>query len=168
MSEADAKNGVRDLPGRILRLAALAAGLVLFGLMVLVSVAVFFRYMLNRPLMGADEIIQLGMIFVVMLAMPHTAMTDQNIRVDILDSFLGRRGRAFCDAFGRILGILVLSVLVSKSWDKMLDAREYREVTNMIELPLWTAHAAIGIGVALFILVMALQQYQAMTGGQDE
>ena len=160
------QSGARDIPERILHAASLASGLALFGLMILVSVSVFFRYALNSPLLGSQEIIQLGMVFVVMLAMPYTALTEKHIRVDILDNLLGRTGAIICDLIGRLLGIAVLGMLVRKSFDKMLDAYEYEDVTNMIELPIWMAYAAICVGMALYVCVLVLQIYRTFWGGE--
>ncbi|WP_305989295.1 TRAP transporter small permease [Roseibium sp. MMSF_3544] len=165
MAEQTSKKSVQGLPERVLALAALASGLILCGVMVLVMVSVFFRYVLSAPLLGSQEIVQLGMVFVVMLAMPYTALTNQHIRVDIFDPRLGELGRYICDIFARLLGICVLYMLVEKAWDKMLDAVEYEDVTNMIELPLWTAYAAICAGMGLYILVLLLQLWRQFRTG---
>ena len=154
----------QGLPERLFRLATLASGLVLFGLMCLVAVSVVFRYVLNSPILGSQEIVQIGMVFVVMLAMPYTAITEQHIRVDILDKYLGTLGGKICDFIGRLAGLFVLWLLVQKAWSKMLDAREYEDVTNMIELPLWWAYGAICVGMALYGLVLVIQIIRTFTG----
>ena len=145
------------LPEHILKAAALASGLGLFAIMVLVVVSVFFRYALSAPILGSQELVEIGMSIVVMLAMPYTAMTGQHIRVDILDRKLGSKGRFAGDLFARVVSILVLALLVRKTWDKALDAHEYEDVTNMIEIPIWIAYGAITVGMGLFILVLVLQ-----------
>jgi len=93
----------------------------------------------------------------VMLAMPFTSFSGSHIRVDIFDRRLGAAGRFFGDLISRTVGIFVLGLLVRKTWDKALDAHEYGDVTNMIEIPVWIAYGAITFGMGLFILVLAGQ-----------
>ena len=158
MAEPETKTrSVRDWPERILGGAALLAGIALFGIMLLVTISVFFRYVLNAPILGSQELVQLSMVFVVMLAMPFTALKGMHIRVDIFDTIFGRRGRYITDLVSNIVGICVLFLLIRKSTDKAFDALEYDDVTNMIELPLWTAYAAIAIGMGLYMAVLALK-----------
>ena len=167
MSEPILDQDVREasLPDRILRMAALAGGLMLFAVMLLVTVSVFFRYVLNQPILGSQELVQIGMSIVVMLAMPYTAARGQHIRVDIFDERLGRWGRFICDLIARSLSIAVLALLVQKAWDKAWDAHEFEDVTNMIEIPVWIAYAAIVLGMALFILVLLMQLWQQFRTG---
>lgn len=148
-----------SLPERVLHLGALLGGLVLFAIMLLVSVSVFFRYALNQPILGNQELVEIGMSVVVMLAMPYAALTEQHIRVDILDHRLGSAGRFAGDLLARVVSILVLGLLVRKAWNKALDAHEYGDVTNMIEVPVWIAYGAITLGMSFFLLVLALQLF---------
>ena len=127
--------------------------------MLLVSVSVFFRYVLNAPILGSQELVQIGMSLVVMLAMPYAALKGAHIRVDILDPRLGPFGRFVADIFARGVGIFVLFLLIGKTWDKALDAYEYEDVTNMIEIPVWIAYGAITFGMGMFGLVLALQLF---------
>lgn len=148
--------GAQGLLERLLRGGALLGGVVLFVIMALVSAAVFFRYVLNAPILGDKELVEIGMSLVVMLAMPYTAHRGAHIRVDILDGKLGSFGRFIGDIFARGVGVFVLVLLIGKTWDKALDAYEY-EVTNMIEIPVWIPYGAITFGMGLFALVLALQ-----------
>ncbi|WP_319529626.1 TRAP transporter small permease [uncultured Cohaesibacter sp.] len=146
----------RMLEGALQAIAFLS-GIVLVGLMLLVAISVFFRYALNQPILGSQELVQLGMVVMVMLAMPNTAYRSLHIRVDILDRVLGSIGCFLTDMLARLLGMAVLSILVVKSWAKMLDALEYEDVTNMLELPVWVAYASISAGMALYAGVLLLQ-----------
>lgn len=150
-------SGAWGSPERLLKGVALLGGLVLFGLVLLVSTAVFARYVLNQPILGDQELVEIGMALVVMAAMPLTTFQNGHIRVDILDHRIGAVGRFAGDIFARVASGIVLLLLVRKSWDKMLDAHEYGDVTNMIEIPVWIAYGAITFGMGLFSLVLAVQ-----------
>lgn len=157
--------GALALPERLFKFAALLGGIVLFAIMALVSVSVFFRYVLNQPILGDQELVEIGMSLVVMLAMPFTTWKGDHIRVDILDSRLGNFGRFLGDIFARAVGIFVLYLLARKATDKAFDAYEYEDVTNMIEIPVWIAYGAISAGMGLFAVVLAVQLALQILGG---
>ena len=142
---------------RILNGAAIAGGLVLLAVMLLVSTTVFFRYVLNQPILGDQELVEMGMPLVVMAAMPYAALKGAHIRVDVLDQAIGEAGRFWGDVFARSVSIIVLALLVRKTFDKALDAHKYGDVTNMIEIPVWIAYGAIAVGMGLFAIVLAAQ-----------
>lgn len=158
-------SGARDLPGHLLRFVALVGGFVLLAIMLLVSTAVIFRYVLNQPILGDHELVEIGMSLVAMMAMPFAAMTGTHIRVDVLDPYIGALGRFLGDVFARAVACFVLLLLVRKTWGKTLDAHEYGDVTNMIEIPVWIAYGAITAGMGLFGVVLAVQLVTQLTRG---
>lgn len=153
---------------RLLRIVALLSGLVLVAIMVLVSVAVFYRYVLNNPILGDTEMVEIGMSLVVMMAMPYVTLKGEHIRVDILDPYIGSFGRFVGDVFARVVSCFVLFLLVRKTWDKTLEAIKYEDVTNMIELPVWIPYGVISVGFGLAVLVLAGQLFlQFRQGWKD-
>ena len=159
--------GAWGSPERLLKGVALLGGLVLFGLVLLVSTSVFARYVLNQPILGDQELVEIGMALVVMAAMPLTTLQDGHIRVDILDHRIGAPGRFVGDVFARVVSCIVLLLLIRKSWDKMLDAHEYGDVTNMIEIPVSIAYGAITFGMGLFAVVLVVQLAGQFRQGVD-
>ena len=149
----------------LLRGAALLGGLILCGLMLMVCVSVVFRYLLNEPILGDQELVEIGMSVVVMAAMPFTTLQQQHIRVDVLDYWLGDRGRFAGDLFARTVSIAVLYLLIRKTWAKALDAHEYGDVTNMLEIPVWITYGAISIGMGLVVVVLVAQLIQQLRRG---
>ncbi len=133
--------------------------------MLLVTWAVVARYVLNQPILGDQELVEIGMSLVVMMAMPFATSAGAHIRVDIFDGKLGVLGRYVCDLIARVLGAYVLFLLIRKTWDKALDAYEYNDVTNMIEIPVWIAYGAITAGMGLFALILALQVVDQLRHG---
>ncbi len=164
-SPSNSVKGALALLERLLKGTALLGSFVLFSIMLLVSWSVFCRYVLNQPILGDQELVEIGMSLVVMMAMPFTAWKGDHIRIDILDGVLGSRGRYLGDVFARFIGCFVLYLLISKTWDKTLDAYEYEDVTNMIEIPVWIAYGAITVGMGLFALVLALQLFLQLRRG---
>ncbi len=144
---------------------ALIGGVVLVAIMFLVSWSVFTRYVLNAPILGDQELVEIGMSLVVMMAMPFATLSGAHIRVDVLDNKLGVAGRFVGDLLSRGIGAYVLILLIQKTWDKALDAYEYNDVTNMIEIPVWIAYGAISIGMGLFALVLILQLFNQLRSG---
>jgi len=162
------KQGARDLTGRLLKALAAISGAVLFVLMCLVSYAVFRRYVMNDPVLGDAELVQIGMSLVVMMAMPYATAHGAHIRVDIFDRRIGAWGRFLGDLMARSIGSFILFLLIEKTWDKALDAHEYGDVTNMIEIPVWIAYGAITIGMGGYAIVLVLQLLaQLRTGVRD-
>lgn len=168
MSMQVEKTGALSWIERLLKSAALLGGVALFAIMFLVSYSVFCRYVLNQPILGDVEMVQIGMSLVVMLAMPFTAWRGEHIRVDILDKAIGPIGRFLGDIFARVVGIFVLYLLVRKTSAKAFDAYEYEDVTNMIEIPVWIAYAAITVGMGLFALVLLLQLILQFSQGMTD
>ncbi len=148
-----------------MKAVALIGGGFLFMIMLLVSYAVYCRYILNEPILGDQELVEIGMSVVVMLAMPFATHSGAHIRVDILDEWIGNWGRYIGDLLARGLGCYVLFLLVQKTWDKALDAVEYGDVTNMIEIPVWIAYASITVGFGLYILVLLWQLFVQVKAG---
>ena len=161
----DSLTGARDLPGRLLRVVAYVGGFVLFVIMLLVSTTVFYRYVLNQPILGDQELVEIGMSLVVMMAMPYAAMAGAHIRVDILDEAIGKAGCFWGDVFTRVVSCFVLFLLIQKTWDKTWDAHKYGDVTNMIEIPVWIAYGSISVGMGLFMVVLAVQLVQQFRSG---
>ncbi len=162
------KQGARDLTGRLLKALAAISGAVLFVLMCLVSYAVFRRYVMNDPVLGDAELVQIGMSLVVMMAMPYATAHGAHIRVDIFDRRIGAWGRFLGDLMARSIGSFILFLLIEKTWDKALDAHEYGDVTNMIEIPVWIAYGAITIGMGGYATVLFVQLIaQLLSGVRD-
>ena len=169
MSAADTRMaGVRDFPERLLKWVAYVGGVVLFAIMFLVTASVLFRYVLNQPILGDQELVEIGMSLVVMTAMPFAALKNAHIRVDFLDNAIGPKGRFGGDILTRCVSCCVLLLLIQQTYGKALDARKFGDVTNMIELPVWVAYAAITAGMGLFALVLAGQLWNQLRRGVAE
>ena len=137
-------------------LTALSA-IALTVLLLATFIGVIMRYVFAAPILGANEIIQLVSVIIVMLAMPAAAHRGDHVRVDVLDNQIGAAGRFVADIVSRGIAIYLLYRLAVRAWAKMLDAAEFGDATNMLEIPLWPFYGMLLLGTALFALVLVLQ-----------
>ncbi|UJW77156.1 TRAP transporter small permease [Rhizobium sp. SL42] len=153
---------------RATRALSVLAGISLLFMMAVITFGVMTRYLLNMPITGIDEIVQMTGVGLVMLALPYATLSDAHVRVDIFDEWLGRAGRNLGDVLSRLLSGFVLLILVSRAWDKLLDAREFEDTTNMLGMPLWPFYGMLAAGVALCVLVFAVEILLIVTGKAEK
>jgi TRAP-type C4-dicarboxylate transport system permease small subunit len=147
----------------------MAAGASLLFMVVLISTGVVLRYFFNTPILGLNEIVQLNSVAVVLLALPWATAEGAHVRVDVTDRAIGRWGRFAGDLLARLLSGFVLAVLVWRAALKALDAAKYGDATNMLGPPIWPFYAILGVGMALCVVVLAVQVVTIVREGpQDE
>lgn len=152
--------------GRAASVLSTIAGISLLFLMAAITVSVLARYLFNSPVTGIDEIIQLTAVSVVMLALPHATLSGAHVQVDIFDQLLGRWGRLVGDVLARCLSGFVLAILANRAWGKMLDAYEYEDTTNMLGLPIWPIYGVLTTGIALCLVVYAVELVTILFRGE--
>jgi TRAP-type C4-dicarboxylate transport system permease small subunit len=144
---------------------AMAAGVSLLFMVLLIAVGVVLRFAFAQPILGLNEIVQLTSVAVVMLALPWATAEGAHVRVDVLDNAIGRTGRTLGDLMSRALSAFVLAVLVWRAALKALDAVRYGDATNMLGLAVWPFYAILALGMALCVVILALQIAALLAGG---
>ncbi|WP_425053411.1 TRAP transporter small permease [Psychromarinibacter sp. S121] len=143
--------------GRATLVLGWVAGLLLVLMTALITAAVIMRYAVGQPILGVNEIVQLNAVALAMLALPYATYSGAHVRADIFDPALGRWGRWLADLLTRAVSVGALYFLVTRAWDKALDAREFGDATNMLNLPIWPFYGLIALGMALCVLVFVLE-----------
>ncbi len=148
-----AGRGMDRLAATLARVAA--AVLVLLVLLTIADVGL--RYLLALPIRGAHEVTQVMMLAIVMLSLAFCETQGGHIRVDVLDSLLGRRGRRLVDALTALLAAAALLAMAHRAVLRALDAREYGDASSFLELPLWPHYGVIAFGVTTYALAILLR-----------
>lgn len=143
--------------GRVDMWLATISGLTLAFMMVFVFAGAILRYAFNAPIAGGNEVLEMASVAIVMLAVPYCTTQDAHVRIDLLDSTLGRVGRMLTDVLYSVIGIIVLWFLVKSYIARALDAHEFDDVTNMLDIPLWPFYGMIVFGMGLYALILAFQ-----------
>jgi TRAP-type C4-dicarboxylate transport system permease small subunit len=134
---------------------AVVSGVVLLGLIGLTFADVILRYLFSAPILGAKDLLEMGMVVVISLAFPFTWRIGGHIVVDLIPDYGVKFLTVLRDVVVRLIGIEIFRHLAWNAWIRAGDAALFNEATNMIEIPFqpffWTLSIAAGFQV--FVLV---------------
>lgn len=154
--------------GRATYLLAVVGGFCLILLVLILAFGVIMRYALGQPILGINEIVQLTALALVMASLPYATANRVHVSVDVFDSFLGRFGRMAGDIGSRLISGYVLALLTRRATLKALDALEWGDATNMLNLPIWPFYGILAAGTALCVVVFAVDILLILTGKDDQ
>lgn len=95
--------------GRLTGLFALVGSVGVFGLMVIIIIGVFWRYVLEDPIFGIDDLSKLILSTVAAAAVVYGARNNAHVSVNVIDMFCGRRVTRITDAIMRTLAVAILA-----------------------------------------------------------
>lgn len=84
----------------------------MLGLVVLTGVGVFFRYIVNDPINGLDDILGLTLSVTVACSLAYGGRVGAHVAVDVLGMVGGRKVTRWTDVIVRVLGIFIVVVAV--------------------------------------------------------
>ena len=129
--------------------------------MMLLTVAdVVLRAVLNRPIRGTLEIVELLLACSFFLALPATFLRDEHIVVDVVDGLAPRWVPPLRRLAG-MLGVLLMAVMAWQGWIAARDSLVFNDVTSDLSLPMiwyWIPVLAGMIGGGLAAAAMLFQK----------
>ncbi len=143
---------------------AIAAFLIMLGSSIL---QVFLRYLTDISLMWTEELARLMCVFTTYFGAVVVLMLREHIRVDVLDSQLGPRGRAIVALISDVLVAWFLIVFAIGCW-LMAQATWETETATMDWFRMGYVYAGVGVAVAVMVgLIMAdlVRQVTALIRG---
>jgi TRAP-type C4-dicarboxylate transport system permease small subunit len=148
-------------------LGRLALGLLLLGTLgmiaaMLVGVAdVVGTEFLGRPLLGTLEFTESTMVLVVFGALAYAQERRAHIRVELLYSHVGPRGKSFMEAVTHIIAFAFFALVAWQGYVELEYSWEIMESTmGSVRFPLYPARTLLLIGVALLLLRLAIDIVQ--------
>ncbi|QKV19090.1 TRAP transporter small permease [Oricola thermophila] len=130
----------------------------------IVLAGVFFRYVLERPLVFSFEASTILFAWIVFLG-SFLAYKDRfHLGVRIIDGYLSVRGRRILAAVRNLVILLVSLYLADKSWD--LAMRAGQRVPSL-QVSVRIFYIAMPIGFALMAVLSAVRSVTALRGSDD-
>lgn len=133
------------------------AVLALMAMMLTTTTDVVLRMLVNKPVTGATELVELALGVAVFFAAPGVFARGANIAVDMIDEWLPAWRRAL-KRLSAMLAVLTLGLLTWHMWKPMLDIISYGDTSADLQIPkIWfMAPAWFGIATALLMAVYVL------------
>lgn len=152
MSEPVAQATRGFLPGRLRRAVELLIALAFAAMLGLFVANVGARFLFNRPIVWADEVLVLAMLWVTFLGAAFALDDRDHVAFDLVYGMAGRRTRRLMLA----AGALATGAIFAAAAPGLLGyvAFLWRERTNVLEIRLDLAYAVFGV----FVLALVVQR----------
>jgi TRAP-type C4-dicarboxylate transport system permease small subunit len=128
-----------------------ALGLALMA--AVLGVGIISRYVLNQPIPGVYDIIQLSMVWVVFLSFAYTQRVRRHIQVGLLTSRVSPRLRTYLEIGTYFIGFAFFGMM---SWQTLLAAVQSFQIgeywPGLLRTPIYPSKMALFVGVAMLTL----------------
>lgn len=128
---------------RLARACTIAGAIALAIMMLGTDWDILARQLAGRPLTGVVELVEITVLASAMLGLPEAFLRDEQIRIDLLDSFVSEALLRIVKAAGLALTVLFLVLLCRNVWQPVLDARMFGDVKYDLGVPVWPLYALI-------------------------
>ena len=123
-------------------------------MMVLLFSDVFGRYILKRPITGAQDIIEQLMLLVVFLALAYATAQKSHVIVEVVISRLSKMQSAILNCITSFASLVIVALITWKmgvrAWGLLLGMSGQTELTQTLEIPIGPFYTIAAIG-ALFL-----------------
>ena len=112
----------------------IAASALLFGMMVLTFFDVVGRYLLNKPIRGAFEITELGLLVLIFAGLPLVSHADEHVTMDFIDRILPQR---LARVWIRVVHALCAAIMFFLAWQVWIKANRiasYSDTTDVLRI----------------------------------
>jgi len=112
---------------------------------------------LGRPLLGTLEFTESTMVLVVFGALAYAQERRAHIRVELLYTYVGPRGKSFMEAVTHIVAFIFFVLVAWQGLSELSYSWELKEATmGTVRFPLYPARFFLVLGVVLLLVRLAL------------
>ncbi len=136
--------------------AAYAAGLVMFGMVIIIMVEITLRTFFNQSTFIMDEFVGYGLAAMTFLGLGYTLRENGLIRMKLLITLLSGAARRVLEVFCVITTLALAVYMTAYFWRSVARNWERESVSASIaEVPLWMPEALLLLGLILFVVQLA-------------
>ncbi|MDO8569129.1 MAG: TRAP transporter small permease [Dehalococcoidales bacterium] len=163
MEKRSAKTSLISIVDSLATGGAGAAAACVLLMTAIVGVSVFSRYVLNSPLIFADELTSYLMVATVFLGLAYVARKEGNIRIDFIINHVPARVRRIAEIVFLGLGIILIAALFFGSFRSTIDLYHIHAKTpTVLAAPLFLLQMFIPLGWMLLLLQLIAKLYKRL------
>jgi len=144
---------------------AVAGGLILVSMTMLVVFSVIGRAAFLLPVPGDFEIVGIGTGIAIFLFLPYCYLQRGNVAIDIFVSHTSPSVQRGMDAFASLVCAVIAALFTWRMLFGLVDTFQYRDISMIVGVPLWWAYP---FAVASFALLSFSAFYTALHGWESE
>ncbi|MBI4766978.1 MAG: TRAP transporter small permease [Deltaproteobacteria bacterium] len=134
-------------------LSAIAGGILLLAMMLLVSADVVGRYFFDLPIEGTMELVEFMMVALLYFSLAHTQAVRGHIKVDIFLSHFSEQTQLFFDLISCLLGLFLFILITWQSLAAAINCWKFWETTfGVLALPIFPAKVLVPFGCLLLCI----------------
>lgn len=123
-----------------------------FGVMlVAIALQVIFRYVLNDPLAGSEEIGRLAFVWVTFIGAAVASRDNMHVRIDYLAKRLNPRAEHMCRMLAHVAAACFGAVMVWVGYPLAVFSWDYESAS--LQFPMTLFHASLPIAGVLIMIV---------------
>ena len=156
MWSKDTTNSLTILYRPLVKLLKGIAMATVAAMMFLTATDVILRYVFNRPISGAYELIEYMMAVLIPFGLAYCALQGGHVSVDLLVSRFSKKTQSI---LGSITTLLCLGLFILITWQNVIYIGENfksKLTSAVLFIPVYPFIAAVAIGSAALCLVLAL------------
>ena len=149
-------NSLNTLYHPIIKLLNGTAMGIVAAMMFLTATDVMLRYVFNRPISGAYELIEYMMAILIPFGLAYCALQGGHVAVDLVVSRFSKKTQSI---LGSITTLLCLGLFILITWQNVIYIGENFEsklTSAVLLIPVYPFVAAVAIGSAALCLVLVL------------
>lgn len=152
------------LVGRVLNYAcrafAIGAGLTLIGMALMSLVSIIGRSVIDKPILGDYELVQMMSAVAVTMALPFCQMIRGHIIVDFFTTAAPKKFNRGCDIVANLLLAVAAFAFSWRITVGMIDLRQTGDASMLLNLPTWWGYLPM---IPSFFLLGSAALYCAWT-----
>ena len=113
------------------------------------------------------ELVEIMVLASAMLGLPETFLRDEQIRVDLVDSFLSQRALALLKIVALMLSVVLLAIIAVNVYQPMVDAYRFGDLKYDLGVPLYPLYGLIIFAFAASILSCAAALVRELGTGEQ-
>lgn len=137
----------------------LIAAFAILMLMLLGTAQIFLRSVLNSPIAGYIDLVELSMASMAFLGAAYCQRLGAHIRMELLVGKLRGRVLWFAEILGTVAALGIIGVLIWYSWGHFLRAYQLGDTTIDAEYHVWPSKLLVPIAFSFWFLRLLIQLF---------
>lgn len=151
-----------DIARRLIEGWALLGGVLLVIIALMNTWSVISLAVLGFPVPGDFELVQMGVAVVAFSFLPYCQLKGANVTADIFTAGASRVTVAVFTLLAALAAAFFSVLLLWRMSDGMVSYLRFKEVTTILNIPVWIAFPPILASLALLVLAAAVTLHEAI------